>query len=98
MVPDQTIFASGGNTNGNLLNLAARHKDGNWLMAYLAEPTSFAIHLHKLVRAKRASVFWFNPKTGESVSLGEFATTDVRSFAVPEGWEDALWLAKPAGN
>jgi hypothetical protein len=98
LVPDQTIFASGGNTNGNLLNLAARHKDGKWLMAYLAEKTSFAVHLDKLARTKRASVFWFNPKTGESVALGEFATTEVQSFAVPEGWEDALWLAKPAGD
>jgi hypothetical protein len=33
LVPDQTIFTSGGNTSGKVLNLAARHKDGKWLMA-----------------------------------------------------------------
>jgi hypothetical protein len=34
-------FASGGNTNGKVLNLAARHKDGQWVMAYLASKAFF---------------------------------------------------------
>ena len=35
LVPDQDIFASGGNTSGQILNLAARHKDGRWAIVYL---------------------------------------------------------------
>ncbi len=34
LVPDQDVFASGGNTSGQILNLAARHKDGRWIIAY----------------------------------------------------------------
>lgn len=30
LAPEQGIFASGGNTKGDVLNLAARHKDGKW--------------------------------------------------------------------
>ena len=40
LVPDQSVLAEGGQIEGKLLNLAARHKDGRWLMAYLAEPAS----------------------------------------------------------
>jgi hypothetical protein len=35
LVPDQGIFASGAKTSGNVLNLAARHEDGRWVMVYL---------------------------------------------------------------
>src|SRR3972149_11715667 len=41
LVPDQSIFASGGNVEGQVLNLAARHKDGKWGMAYLGRKSSF---------------------------------------------------------
>jgi len=34
LVPDQSIFATGGQTTGQVLNLAARHKDGKWIMVY----------------------------------------------------------------
>jgi len=43
LVPDQAIFASGGNTNGQVLNLAAQHKDGQWIMAYLGSKAAFSI-------------------------------------------------------
>jgi hypothetical protein len=48
------------NTNGQILNVAARHKDGKWLMA-LANTTSFSIDLRKLTGAKRADAFWIDP-------------------------------------
>ena len=54
LVPDQTVFASGGNTDGQVLNLAARHKDGRWVMAYLASKASFSIQMNKLEGSTRS--------------------------------------------
>lgn len=48
LVPDQSILVSGGNTNGTVLNLAARHQDGKWVMAYLASKASISVNLDKI--------------------------------------------------
>jgi len=52
LVPDQAIFASGGNTDGRVLNLAARHKDGQWVMVYLASKASFSINMNEMAAGK----------------------------------------------
>jgi hypothetical protein len=88
LVPDQALFAEGGCIEGNVLNLAARHRDGRWAMVYLADPASVAVDLDKL--ANSADALWIDPRTGESQAAGRFANTGVASFATPDGWEDAL--------
>jgi hypothetical protein len=95
LVPDQSIFASGGNTNGQVLNLAARHKDGRWIMAYLGAKSSFSVHMSKLAGSDRAKAFWIDPRTGDSVSIGTFPTQGEHSFETPAGWEDALLILEP---
>jgi hypothetical protein len=97
LVPDQTVFASGGNTEGQVLNLAARHRDGKWLTAYLGAHAAFAIDMSKLAGADRASAFWVDPRTGTPTPIGEFAAKGTQSFTTPEGWEDALLVIEPAG-
>jgi hypothetical protein len=95
LVPDQTIFATGGNTNGRVLNLSARHKDGKWVMAYLGSQSSFSIDMKNITSAK-AKAFWIDPKTGDSVAIGVFSSSGVRSFSTPAEWEDALLILEPA--
>lgn len=90
LVPDQAIFASGGKTDGQVLNLAARHKDGRWVMAYLADKAAFAIDLTKLTAGAESDAFWIDPRTGGSVAIGRFANRGQQSFETPAGWEDAL--------
>ncbi len=90
LVPDQTVFASGGNTNGQILNLAARHKDGWWIMVYLGGKASFSLNLSKLAVGSTVTAFWTDPRTGESVPAGRFANGGVSSFSTPDGWDDAL--------
>jgi hypothetical protein len=92
LVPDQTIFASGGNTEGKVLNLAAHHKDGQWIMAYLADKASFAIKMDKITAGNKVSAFWIDPRTGERTAIGSFSNTGVQSFTTPDGWEDALLI------
>ncbi|MFC1718022.1 putative collagen-binding domain-containing protein, partial [Candidatus Poribacteria bacterium] len=88
LVPDQALFAEGGCIEGTVLNLAARHRDGRWAMAYLADPASVSVRLDKL--ASSADALWIDPRTGESQAAGSFANTGVASFTTPDGWEDAL--------
>jgi hypothetical protein len=97
LVPDQSIFASGGKTEGRVLNLAARHKDGKWIMVYLGSKSSFSINLNKIAAADKVSASWVDPKTGDSTSIGRFSNKTVKSFSTPDGWEDAVLILEPAG-
>ena len=97
LVPDQGIFASGGNTSGTVLNLAARHKDGKWVMVYLADKAAFAVDRSKLAPGKQARAFWIDPRTGKSVSIGEVPNSGTQQFTTPEGWEDALLILEDRG-
>ncbi len=91
LVPDQSIFASGGNTSARVLNLAARHKDGKWIMVYLGSKSSFSINMSKIASAK-VNAFWIDPKSGDSVPIGTFPNSGVESFSTPDEWEDALLI------
>jgi hypothetical protein len=99
LVPDQTILASGGNTNGKILNLAARHEDGQWLTIYLGGKSSCAVNLDKIADGNAVKAFWIDPRNGDASSVGTFPRTGVQSFSTPDGWEDALLIleAVPAG-
>jgi hypothetical protein len=98
LVPDQTIFAGGGNTNGTLLNLAARHHDGKWVMVYLGSQASFSVNLEKVKAADTVKAFWIDPRSGNAVSIGSFPPTGVKSFSTPDRWEDALLILEGAGG
>jgi hypothetical protein len=98
LVPDQSIFASGGNVSGKVLNLAARHKDGQWVMAYLGSKASFSINMNKVTVGDKAKAFWIDPKTGESMAIGKFSNTGVKSFSTPDDWEDAVLVLETSGD
>ena len=98
MVPDQAVFASGGKTDGTVLNLAARHEDGRWLIVYLADKATFSIDRSKLTAPGQGSAFWVDPRTGESLSIGAVPNTGVGQFTTPDGWEDALLIVESAGG
>jgi len=97
LVPDQSIFTTGGQTQGQILNLAARHKDGKWIIVYLGSKASFSISMDKLARAK-VDARWIDPKTGDSTVAGSFGNTDVQSFSTPENWEDAILILRSSGS
>ena len=89
LVPDQSVLASGGKTQGKVLHLAARHQDGKWVMVYLGDNTSFSVNMNRLSPA-RAKACWIDPRTGDSAPIGVFGNSGVRPFSTPAGWEDAL--------
>jgi hypothetical protein len=91
LVPDQSIFATGGRTEGQILNLAARHKDGVWAMVYLGGQASFSIHMNELAAAQ-VEARWIDPRAGDSTAAGSFSNKGTESFTTPQGWEDALLI------
>jgi hypothetical protein len=97
LVPDQSIFAAGGRTQGQVLNLAARHKDGKWVMVYLGGKASFSIRKDKLA-AGQANACWIDPRTGDATAAGSFSNMGISSFSTPEGWEDAILILEPSAG
>jgi len=85
------IFASGGRTQGQILNLAARHKDGKWIMVYLGGRASISINMNKITTGEMDAC-WIDPKTGNPTGAGSFFNTGTSSFSIPEGWEDAILI------
>jgi uncharacterized protein DUF4038/collagenase-like protein with putative collagen-binding domain len=98
LVPDQSIFKTGGNTRGKVANLAARHPQGKWCLVYLAAPATVSIDLTKLSGAERIRAKWIDPRSGEVRAAGQFPKGGGESFTCPEGWEDALLVLEPASS
>jgi hypothetical protein len=95
LVPDQTVFANGGATNGQVLNLAARHRDGRWVMVYLAGRASFSVNLDKVTGGSAVNARWVDPRTGQATTAGPLSNPPLQSFTTPDGWEDALLILEP---
>jgi hypothetical protein len=90
LVPDQSILYDGGTTNGQVLTLAARHKDGRWAMVYMADGGSATVHLDKLASGNPVQGFWVDPRNGNQVPTGVFPPNGLQPVATPGGWEDGL--------
>jgi hypothetical protein len=95
LVPDQSVLATGGETRGDLLHLAARHRDGKWVMVYLADKADFSVRMDKLA-APDVNALWVNPKTGDATPIGRLSNTGVKAFSTPDGWEDAILILESA--
>ncbi len=91
LTPDQSLFADGGRTDGQVLHLAARHQGGKWAMLYLADKAEFSVDLGKL-SGPGVSGFWCNPKSGEKTPVEPLTNKGVKRFSTPEGWEDSLLI------
>jgi hypothetical protein len=98
LIPDQSIFANGGQTGGDVLNLAARHKNGEWIMVYLGSKSSFSINMNKIIAGNKVNVFWIDPKNSNSVPIGGFPNTGVKHFSTPDGWEDAILILETSAG
>ena len=83
------LITSGGNTNGDLLNLGARSTAGQWIMAYVAGAPNITVNLAKLT-AEAASARWIDPVTGAQQTVGRFPVDGLRSFTRPAELPDAV--------
>jgi len=96
LVPDQSVFVNGGKTDGDILNLAARHKDGKWILIYLGSKATFTVNMEKIKTSKKVKASWINPATGEKIAADEFTNRGSQVFSTPDDWEDSLLLLEAA--
>ncbi len=98
LLPDQSVIISGGNTNGDVLNLGARSANGKWLVAYLAGQPSITLNVAKITAAESASAEWIDPAGGQEELIGRFRTREPHSFTRPQAWQDAVLVVKAAAS
>ena len=93
LVPDQSLLTRGGQLEGRVLHLAARHKDGRWALVYCGAAASFSVDLGKLAGGE-AEASWIDPRSGEPIAIGRVANRGEQAFTTPKGWEDALLVVE----
>jgi hypothetical protein len=94
LIPDQTVFSSGGNIQGEALNLAGRSTNGKWLIGYIAGEPNVRINMSRITAGETASAAWINSATGERLPIGTFPPSGTRDFSRPAGWADAVLVVR----
>jgi hypothetical protein len=100
LVPDQKhqVLTGGvGEYRGLDYTAAALTADGNTLMAYTPSSRTLTVDLAKL-NGSRVTAWWFDPRTGEACSAGEYATTGAQDFTPPAAGDWALVIDNAALN
>lgn len=90
LVPAQELLATGGRTDGRVLNLAARHPEGCWAIVYAAGPARLSVAMDRLGAGPEYEAFWIDPRTAERGERSRYTASGEQAFATPDGWEDAL--------
>jgi hypothetical protein len=65
-------------------------------MVYCAAAASLTVDMSK-VAGPTVNAFWIDPRTADSVAIGQLPNDGVQSFSTPAGWEDALLVLEVAG-
>ena len=90
LVPDQALIAAGQRPGEEHVQ-AGRAADGSFALLYLPRGGEVVLEMTKL-SAKRARAYWFNPRSGEHMAIGEFPCAGRRRFATPSAGVDNDWL------
>ncbi len=94
LVPDQTVFDTGGNTDDEVLNLGGRSATGRWIVAYLAGSPNVTVNMTKIAAGQAVSATWINPATGDRQVIGTYAVSGMREFTRPADWPDAVLVVE----
>jgi hypothetical protein len=89
-IPDQSLIA-GGQGVGLEHAQATRSNDGAWAMVYLPTGKPVTIAMDKLAGLK-VEASWFDPRTGETKSIGTFPNSGNREFTPPTSGENNDWV------
>lgn len=78
-VPDQSFLAQEADTGAN--HVQATRGEG-YAFIYIPTSKTVKINLGK-ISGKKINAWWFNPRTGESTSIGKFTNTGTKEFNPP---------------
>lgn len=86
-VADQSIITSGAGTDITHRQ-ATRAADGSYIFVYIPDGTSTTIDMTKIVSAVGARASWYDPRTGVTTVIGDFANSGTHAFVPPtlEDW------------
>ena len=71
--------------------VATRDSQGSYAMVYVPVGRAFSVHMDK-VTGKKVTAWWFNPRDGSAVKIGEFENTGEREFTPPNLGEALDWV------
>jgi hypothetical protein len=78
LVNDQSLIMDE-NPEGVEYRMAAVSADGDFMMVYIPYGKKTTVNTSK-IKSERLKAWWFNPRDGGSVALGEFANTGSKEF------------------
>ena len=93
LTPDNSLLISGGQCEGAILTLAARHAGDTWAAVYAGAPTEFVLDLERL-DGSEYDARWIDPRNGATVEEDRVAADGARTFRSPDGLEDGILILR----
>ena len=90
LVPDQSVLVSAPGA-GPFRLVAARAKDGSFVIAYTPRGQLLRIHMNRLAGPK-VKARWYDPRDGTWRDIGEFTNTGEREFPTPSQGSTNDWV------
>ena len=95
-VPDDTVIVTDRVSTsvpgaGRYRFVATRDSGGSYAMVYAPVGRKFNVRM-EVIQGSRVKAWWFNPRTGDAVAIGEFANTGTREFSPPDTGENLDWV------
>ena len=90
LVPDQSVLVSAPGA-GPFRLVAARAKDGSFVIAYTPRGQLLSIHMNRLAGPK-VKARWYDPRDGTWRDIGEFTNTGEREFPTPSQGSTNDWV------
>lgn len=80
---------TGGREGRSGFAAAARASDGSLVLAYLPDRRELTVDMSRVTTDTVATASWVDPRSGDTIRIGDFATEGERTFSPPS---DADWL------
>jgi hypothetical protein len=90
MAPDQSVLAAE-QGEGTRRLVAARARDGSFVIVYTPVGRPVSVHMNKLDGA-RVNAQWYDPRNGTWKAVGQYSNEDTQEFAAPTQGEQDDWL------
>jgi hypothetical protein len=90
LVPDQSVI-TGDNPEGVEYKVAAVSSDNDFMMAYIPYGRKTTVNTSK-IKATKLRGWWFNPRDGKTIALGEFDNTGSKEFIPASVGRGSDWV------
>jgi hypothetical protein len=90
LVADQSVIADD-NPEGPEYKVAAVSREGDFMMVYIPYGRKTKVSTTK-IRSQQLKAWWFNPRDGGSIALGEFSNTGNKEFTPVSVGRGSDWV------